>query len=92
MPSQDASKRTAKGFAEILKAARVAGLTASPERIKQAPATALFIISRSRTRSCRQRYRARAKPCQGSARAILKTALPRGRAAFKRRFGLNFDF
>jgi uncharacterized protein YegJ (DUF2314 family) len=27
-----------------------------------------------------------------SARAILKTALPRDRAAFKRRFGLNFDF
>jgi uncharacterized protein YegJ (DUF2314 family) len=27
-----------------------------------------------------------------SARAILKTALPRDRAAFKRRFGLEFDF
>ena len=27
-----------------------------------------------------------------SARAILRTALPRDRAAFKRRFGLDFDF
>ncbi len=27
-----------------------------------------------------------------SARAILKAALPRDRAAFKRRFGLEFDF
>ena len=27
-----------------------------------------------------------------SARAILKSALPRDRAAFKRRFGLDFDF
>jgi hypothetical protein len=27
-----------------------------------------------------------------SARAILKAALPRDRAAFKRRFGLDFDF
>src|SRR5262245_49100361 len=31
MPSKDASKRTAKGFAEILNVARAAGLTASPE-------------------------------------------------------------
>ena len=31
MPSKNAPKRTAKGFAEILKAARVAGLTAAPE-------------------------------------------------------------
>ena len=31
VPSKDTSKRTAKGFAEILKAARAAGLTASPE-------------------------------------------------------------
>ena len=30
MPSKDASKKTAKGFAEILSAARVVGLTASP--------------------------------------------------------------
>ena len=27
-----------------------------------------------------------------SARAILKAALPRDRSAFKRRFGLEFDF
>ena len=30
MPSKNASKKTAKGFAEILNAARAAGLTASP--------------------------------------------------------------
>src|SRR6478735_3596504 len=30
MPSKDASKKTAKGFAEILSAARVVGLTAPP--------------------------------------------------------------
>lgn len=36
MPSKDASKKTAKGFAEILNAARDAGLTAAPREVEGA--------------------------------------------------------
>ncbi len=36
---------------------------ASQTRIRRTPATALFIISRSTTASCRQQCRARASPC-----------------------------
>lgn len=38
MPSKGASKKTAKGFAEILNAARAAGLTASPSKREAAGA------------------------------------------------------
>ena len=176
MPSKDASKKTAKGFAEILNAARAAGLTASPEpEAAKAGTGALYYLALSdpvmsaATQSARESlpgFLALAKhptptmerfavkiallgdggpeffwihpfahvadrfigqisntpltltgPKKGdtvtfgrhdivdwvymdagvmkgnySARAILKTALPRDRAAFKRRFGLEFDF
>jgi len=175
MPSKDASKRTAKGFAEILKAARAASLTASPERDKATRDGALYYLAlndpliSAAIQSAREslpgflalaRHPAQAMerfavkiallggsgpeffwiypfahigdrfigrisntpftlvgPQRGdtiafgkcdivdwayvdagvvrgnySARAILKTALPRDRAEFKRRFGLESDF
>jgi uncharacterized protein YegJ (DUF2314 family) len=177
MPSKNASKKIAKGFAEILKAARAAGLTASPSEPNAAKAHkgALYYLAlndplmSAATQSARESlpdFLAIAKrpgpgmdqfavkiallgdggpeffwiypfahvgdrfigqinntpltpvgPKKGdtitfgrhdivdwmyldagvmkgnySARAILKTALPRDRAAFKRRLGLNFDF
>jgi uncharacterized protein YegJ (DUF2314 family) len=176
MPSKNASKRTAKGFAEILKAARVAGLTASSEPDKasarngalcylalndplmsaaiQSAREALpgFLALARHPAQTMERFAVKIAllgdsgpeffwihpflrvgdrfvgqisnepftlvgPQKGgtvafgkrdivdwayvdagvvkgnySARAILKTALPRDRAAFKRRFGLEFDF
>jgi uncharacterized protein YegJ (DUF2314 family) len=177
MPSKNTSKKTAKGFAEILRAARAAGLTASPSESNAAKAHkgALYFLAlndplmSAATQSARESlpgFLALAKrpgptmdqfavkiallgdggpeffwiypfahvgdrfigqisntpltlvgPKKGdtitfgrhdivdwmytdagvikgnySARAILNTALPRDRAAFKRRFGLSFDF
>src|SRR5512144_3087911 len=162
MPSKGASKKTAKGFAEILNAARAAGLT-DPDTAN-ARNGALYYLAlndpimsaamqsvresgadhgavRGQDRAAR-RWRAgilldlsvcvRRGPVRRqigntpltfaglkkgdtiafgkrdivdwmymdagtmkgnySARAILKAALPRDRAAFKRRFGLEFDF
>ncbi len=177
MPSKDASKKTAKGFAEILNAARAAGLTAPPPEPDTAKAHkgALYYLAlndpimSAAMQSAREslpgflalarhpgptmeRFAVKiallgdggpeffwiypfayvgdrfigqigntpltlAGPKKGdtitfgkrdivdwmymdagvmrgnySARAILKAALPRDRAAFKRRFGLEFDF
>ena len=175
MPSKDASKKTAKGFAEILNAARAAGLTGpSPETEKAGTGAHYYLalndpVMSAATQSARESlpgFLALARnpgptmerfavkiallgdggpeffwihpfahvadrfigqisntplaltgPKKGdtvafgrhdivdwvymdagvmkgnySARAILKTALPRDRAAFKRRFGLEFDF
>jgi uncharacterized protein YegJ (DUF2314 family) len=177
MPSKNASKKTAKGFAEILEAARAAGLTASPSepnaaKVRNGAVCYLALndpLMSAATQSARESlpsFLALAKrpgPTMDqfavkiallgdggpeffwiypfahvgdrfigqinntpltlvglkkgdtitfgrhdivdwmfmdagvmkgnySARVILKTALPRDRAAFKRRFGLNFDF
>lgn len=177
MPSKDTSKKTAKGFAEILRAARAAGLTASPPEPDAAKAHkgALYYLAlndpimSAAMQSAREslpgflalarhpgptmeRFAVKiallgeggpeffwiypfahvgdrfigqigntpltlAGPKKGdtitfgkrdivdwtymdagvmrgnySARTILKAALPRDRAAFKRRFGLEFDF
>jgi uncharacterized protein YegJ (DUF2314 family) len=177
MPSKGASNKTAKGFAEILNAARAAGLTASPPEPDAAnvhkgalyylalndPVMSAaiqsareslpgFLALARRPDSAMERFAVKiallgdggpeffwihpfayvgdrfigqigntpltlAGPKKGdtiafgkrdiidwmymdagaingnySARAILKTALPRDRAAFKRRFGLEFDF
>src|SRR5262245_31131269 len=177
MPSKDASKKTAKGFAEILNAARAVGLTGSPARTdaRDADEATLYYLAlndavmSAAIQSAREAlpgFLALARhpgptmerfavkiallgdggptffwiypfahvgdrfigqistrpltlvgPHKGdtvafgkrdivdwayldagvvkgnySARAILKTALPRDRAAFKRRFGLEFDF
>lgn len=177
MPSKDASKKTANGFAEILNAARAAGLTASPAEAATAKAhkgTLYYLalndpVMSAAMQSAREslpgflalarhpaptmeRFAVKiallddggpeffwvhpfahvadrfigqinntpltlATPKKGdtitfgrhdivdwvymdagvmkgnySARVILQAALPRDRAAFKRRFGLEFDF
>ena len=45
MPSKDASKKTAKGFAEILSAARAAGLTTPPPDTAKAHKGALYYLA-----------------------------------------------
>jgi len=174
MPSKDASKNTAKGFAKILNAARAVGLTGSPDAPEADEVTLYYLalndtVMSAAIQSARESlpgFLALAKhpgptmerfavkiallgdngpeffwiypfanvgdrfigqicttpltlvgPEKGntitfgrhdivdwaymdagvmkgnySVRAILKAALPRDRAAFKRRFGLEFDF
>ena len=174
MPSKNASKKTAKGFAEILNAARAAGLTTAPPEPDTANGTLHYLalndpVMSTAIQNAREslpgflalarhpaptmdRFAIKmallgdggpeffwiypfahvgdrfigqiantplmlAGPKKGdtitfgkrdivdwmymdagmmkgnySARAILKAALPRDRAAFQRRFGLDFDF